>query len=1133
MNKKRNRLWVDVIHQSRVKILLAMKLTVILSLLFISQAFAVKSYSQRTTLNLKMENVTIKDVLLAIEDKSEYYFLYNDDLINVDRKVSIDVKDRKIQDILSSVFSGSNVTFVLKDRQIVLSPLPVNNQETSQQHKSVSGKVTDSSGSSLPGVSVVIKGTSNGKITDADGKFTIQDVPGDAVLIFSFVGMKTQEVAVGNQTNINITLQEESIGIDEVVAVGYGTQKKSDLTGSVASVKPEQLKEGISQSVSHALQGQVAGVTVIQNSGEPGGGVEIRIRGAGSINDNSPLYVVDGVIGGISGLNPADIESMTVLKDAASAAIYGSRGANGVVIVTTKKGKRNQKTAVSLNTSQGIQSAWRMPTSLDATQRNMIHKEALTNDGTPLTESIWNYYNDPNNAITRTDWFKEVLKPAYISTQDLSIQGGGEGSNYLFSLGYLDNNGIVMGTNYKRYNIRFNSQHDLAKNLVFGENFSVVIGDQKKAETSGDYDGILSAALFNMRNTPVWADEANGIYGTPTGDFPNPVASLNSKSMTQKNRGFGGNAYLEYKPFKFITFKTDFGYNWNFTKDKRFTAIAVGGGRGLDKNSLTETYTTSQTWVWNNTLSFDQRFDKHHLAALAGMSMESGIDEWLASGTAKDFSNESEALRYFNNGSTYPDHASGSADDYALQSYFGRVSYEFADKYLFSANIRADGSSKFPVDKRWGVFPSVSGGWRISKENFFSGLTSAISDLKLRASWGQLGNDKIPNYQYYSTVSTVESPTLGGSDFTAVAQNRYSNPNIKWEVTTQTDFGIDASFLDSGLSLTADYYDKETTDILVQVPLVSSLGVGIAPYRNAGQVSNKGFELGLTYKNWDNEFKYAVSASIAHVTNKLITLGVAGDKEIFASNYKNVNVGRIAEGEALGHFYVLNALGIFQNQTEVDNYINDSGEKIQPYAVPGDVKFEDRNGDGVIGANDRFDAGNSFPTFTGSLNFNAEYKGFDVSMLWIGNQGNKIFNGLKLGGVFMQGTSYNNSTEILDRWTPQNPSNTVPRVSVKDLNSNKTYSTLYLEDGSFARLKYLTFGYTFDKSITGEKISKLRVYLTCQNLITITKYTGFDPEVGSSGAYSSKYSIEKNMYGVDKGTYPQARAFILGLNFNF
>lgn len=991
----------------------------------------------------------------------------------------------------------------------------------------ITGKVTEANGGALPGVTVVVKGTTTGTVTDSDGKFAI-DVPDNkAILVFSFVGYTTVEQSAGQKV-INVVLSEDTKRLDDVVVIGYGTQKKADVTGSVASVAPEKLNQGLNQSVSHALQGQAAGVTVIQNSGEPGAGVEIRIRGAGSINDNSPLYVVDGIIGGIGSLNPSDIESMSVLKDAASAAIYGSRGANGVIIVTTKKGKKNQKTAVSINTSQGIQQAWKMPNSLDAAQRNMIHKEALTNDGTPTTESIWNYYNDPTNAVTRTDWFKEVLKPAYTSTTDMSIQGGGEASNYLFSLGYLDNNGIVVGTNYKRYNIRFNSQHEILKNLTFGENFSAVITNQKSAEIRGGYDGVLNSALFNMRNTPVWVDEANQIYGTPTGDFPNPVASLNARDNTGKGTSIGGNLYLEYKFLNLFSLKTDFGYTTGTSKNKNFLAIAKGGGRGLmDRNSLSESYGTSSTWVWNNTLSLDKRIDNHHIAALAGMSMEAGINEWLNTGTAKDFSNEDPALRYFSNAGSFPEHVSGSADDYSLQSYFGRMSYEFADKYLIAANIRADGSSKFPEDKRWGVFPSVSGGWRISKEAFFSGLTSVVSDFKIRASWGQLGNDKIPNYQYYSTVSTVGSPTLNGETFTAVAQDRYANPNIKWEVTTQTDFGIDASFLNDHLLVTADYYDKETTDILVQVPLVSSLGVGSAPFQNSGQVSNKGFDLGITYRNSEHNFKYSVTANVASVKNELVTLGVAGKKEIFAANYKNVNVGSIAEGEPLGHFYVLNALGIFQSQAEADNYKNAAGDKIQPYAQAGDVKFEDRNKDGLISADDRFNGGNSFPTMTYSLNFNADYKGFDVSMMWIGAQGNKIFNGLKLGGVFMQGTGYNNSPEILDRWTPQNTNTTTPRVTVKDLNSNKNYSTLYLEDGSFARLKYLTFGYTFDKKVTGEKISKLRVYLTLQNLITISKYTGFDPEVGAGSGFNN------NIYGVDAGTYPQARAYLLGVNFNF
>jgi TonB-linked SusC/RagA family outer membrane protein len=990
----------------------------------------------------------------------------------------------------------------------------------------VTGKVTDANGVALSGVTVMVKGTAIKTITGQDGTYSLEVANNNAVLIFSMVGFYTIEKKA-TQSLLNVSLLEDVKKLDEVVVIGYGSQKKGDLTGSVATVSGEKLNQGINQSVSHALQGQASGVTVIQNSGEPGAGVEIRIRGAGSINDNSPLYVVDGMVGGIGNLNPADIESMTVLKDAASAAIYGARAANGVVIVTTKKGKRNQKTTVSLSSSTGLQSVWKMPTSLDAAQRNLIHKEALTNDGVPSSESIWSYYNDAANGVTRTDWFKEVFQSAMISNHNLSVQGGGEKSNYLFSLGYMDNNGIVLGTNYKRYNVRFNSQQEILNNLTFGENFSIVQTNTKSAEIRGGYDGVLSAALFNMRNTPVWADQANSIYGTPTGDFPNPVASLNARDNNSVGAEIRGNVYLEYKLHNLITFKTDFGYNSFNGKNTSFQAIAIGGGRGLEnKNSYNESRTNSSTWIWNNTASLDKRFGNHHLSGLAGMSAESYLLEGLYGGTAYDFTNESAELRYYNNAGNFPNHVTGGADDNTLQSYFGRVGYEFSDKYLFAANFRADGSSKFGTSNRWGYFPSVSGGWRISKESFFDGLSNVISDFKLRASWGQLGNDKIPNYQYYTTVSGVGSPTLDGAAYTAVAQNRLANADIKWEVTTQTDIGIDMSFLNDQFSLTADYFNKLTTDILVQVPLVASLGVGSAPYRNAGDVSNKGFDLGLTYRNRNHAFKYSITANVASVTNKLNSFGIAGSTDIFAAGYKNTDVGRIAEGQPLGHFFVYNALGIFQSQAEVDAYTK-SGQKIQPSAVAGDVKFEDRNGDGVISASDRFNAGNSFPTLTGSLNFNGEYKGFDFSMLWVGSQGNKIFNGLKLGGVFMQGSGYNNSPEILNRWTPANRSNTVPRVTINDPNNNKQFSTLYLEDGSYARLKYLTIGYTLDKKVTGDKISKLRLYLTMQNLITVTNYSGYDPEVGAEGSFGN------NIYGLDKGTYPIAQAFIFGVNFNF
>ncbi len=1081
-------------------------------------------------INTSIRKVPVYKVFKEIQKQTDYPFLYPDEILNSKKPVTVLLTGASIFDVLENRRTPQALNYVMDAQTISIRRKPVvAPKETALSGIDVTGSVKDENGEPVAGASILVKGSTVGTSSDAAGNFKLQLSQQKVVLVISSVGFQTQEVSISASGPVDIVLIKKGDTNEEIVVVGFGTQKKVDVTGSIATVSGDKLTQGINQSAAHALQGRASGVTVIQNSGEPGAGVEIRIRGAGSINDNSPLYVIDGVIsGGIGGLNPADIESVSVLKDAASASIYGSRGANGVVIVTTKKGKRDQKTSVSFNTSQGIQQAWRMPTALTAEERNIIHKEALTNDGTPTSDPIWDYYNNPENAVTRTDWFKEVLRPAYISNYDLAVRGGSSRSNYSFSLGYLNNDGIVMNSNFKRYNIRFNSQHEIAKNLTLGENISVVLSTQKTAEIRASYTGVLSSALFNMRNVPVWQDEEAGIYGTPSGDFPNPVASLNARDNVNKGANLGGNVYLEYKFLGMFTAKSDIAYSWGFSKGKGFTALAPGGGRGLTENSLSESYNTGSTWIWNNTLSFDKTFGLHHVAALAGMSAEEGIAEWFNSGTAKNFSNQDAALRYFSNAGTFPDHPNGSADDYTLQAYFGRVSYEYDGKYLFAANIRRDGSSKFAPSKRWGTFPSVSAGWRISKENFFDGVSDVISDLKIRGSWGQLGNDKISNYQFFSTISGVGSPTLNGDQFAAVAQNRLANNTIQWEFTTQTDLGIDISFLNNRLSFTADYYDKETSDILVQVPLLSSYGVGVAPYRNAGTVSNTGFELSATYRSaGTKKFDYEVTASVATVKNKLKSLGVAGAKEIFVSDYKNTFVGRTAEGEAIGHFYVLDALGLFQSQSEIDSYKNKDGVVIQPNAAPGDVKFADLDGDGSISAKDRFNAGNSFPQFTYALNVAAGYEGFDISMLWSGSQGNKIFNGLKLGGMFMQGTGYNNGPEILERWTTSNTNTSVPRVSVKDINNNRTYSTLYIEDGSYLRMKYLTFGYTFGDHLISKGISKLRAFVTLQNLITITKYSGFDPEVGADLGSSN------NMYGVDRGVYPQAKAYIIGINFNF
>ncbi len=1076
--------------------------------------------------NMSFKNTSLSKVFREIQKQTGYQFLYTEEVVDTKQKINIQLKNASLREALDKCLNAEMLEYIIDEKTIVIRRKQHIPSSENKINRDISGRIVSESGEPIAGASVVVKGTNIGTSTDPGGNFTLQVSQQTVVLVVSSVGYETKEVNVSGSTPVSITLATKSDELDDIVVVGFGTQKKVDVTGAISTIKASDVNQGINQSVPHALQGRASGVTVLQSAGDPGAGVSLRIRGSGTLNDNNPLYVVDGIIGSIEGLNPADIENISILKDAASAAIYGSRGANGVVIVTTKKGKREQPTVISVNSSHGMQQAWKMPTSLTAEERNIIHKEALTNDGTPATEPIWDYYNNPDNAVTRTDWFKEVLQNAYTTSNDISVNGGSKRSNYSFSLGYLNSDGIVLGSNFKRYNIRFNSQHEVVKNLIIGENISIVVGDRKNVSTRPAWDGVLSSAYFNFRNIPVWANEAEQIYGAPSGDFPNPVASLHSRDNTSRNASVGGNVYLEYKFLKFLTAKTDFAYTYAFNKSKNFTAIAQNGGRGLNENSLSQSFTTGNTWIWNNILSFDHQFGNHHLAALAGASAESGISEWVSSGTAKNFSNQDPALRYLSNGTLFQGFPGGSADDYALQGYFGRVSYSFDDKYLLAANIRRDGSSKFAPNKRWGTFPSVSAGWRISEEKFFENLSGTVSDLKIRGSWGRLGNDKIPNYQFFSTVSSVSAPTLNGEIFAAVAQNTMANPEIRWEVTTQTDIGLDMGFWNNRLSFTFDYFHKNTTDILVRVPLLGSLGVGQSPFRNAGNVTNKGYEASLTYRNRHGKLGYEVMANFSQVKNKLESFGIAGASDLYVSDYKNINVGRFSEGTPLGHFYVLNKLGIFQSQSEIDSYVDRNGNKIQPNAVPGDFKFEDADGDGTINANDRINAGNSFPTITYSVSGSLNYGPFDLNMLWVGTQGNKIFNGLTLGGKLMQGTGYNNAKGILDRWTPESPGNDVPRVTVRDLNNNRAYSTFFIEDGSYVRLKYLTMGYSFNQQLLGKNITKLRVFMTFQNLLTFTRYTGFDPEVGADIDYSS------NMYGVDRGTYPQARSYIIGINFN-
>lgn len=1007
--------------------------------------------------------------------------------------------------------------------------------------KTVTGTVVDATGIPVIGANVVVKGTTIGTVTDIDGAFTL-DVPADAVLEISYIGYLTYETKVGSQTKLAVTLREDSQSLDEVVVVGYTTQRKADLTGAVSSVKMEEMQDIAVTGVNHALQGKMSGVTVYQNSGAPGASASVRVRGLGTIGNNDPLYVIDGMPAeDMNDVNPSDIERIDVLKDAASAAIYGSRAANGVVIIQTKKGRKSEKVNVTFNTHHGFYTPMNKVQVLNAQERNMIHKEAYNNDIAAYpTQSITipSYYDSDYAQVTRTNWLDEVMNNSYTGNYDLGISGGSDKATYNMALGYLEQNGILEGSGYDRLNFRVNTEYQIFKNFKVGENMSIMHSSQDLVDSSGS-GGAVSSALQYDPSVPVYTEDGSFSGSGELGaDLRNPVSIIDRMDRTLTRDRIFGNVYAEWELIEGLTAKTDFGYDWSQWRDKWFVCRVPEAGRASNNNELSQREETATRWMNTTTLRYDKQWGGHKLMAMGGWSYESYKMDYI-DGRGSDFVSEDESQRYLECAGTINWLTSGR-EEWALMSGFARVDYSFGDRYLFSASFRADGSSKFSKDNRWGYFPSVSGAWRISEEPFFEEAKDVFSNLKIRASWGQLGNQNIfDNYPTYAQVSnTYDSDgyyAVFGKGET-VAGGRYessiANPDIKWEVTTQVDVGLDLNLFDR-LDITADYYVKTTSDVLLQVPITSVVGIDSEPWVNAGKVRNKGFEMNLGYNgSTSSGFNYNVYANFSTIDNEVLSLG-GGSEAIYGSTYRDQNITRTTVGDPMAHFFGYKTDGIFHSEEEINNYRNADGELYQPNAVVGDVKFVDYDNNGVIDANDRTNIGDGFPDFTYGFGFNGDYKGFDLSLFFQGVAGYDVFNALKYEGMFVD-SRYNQFADILDRYHPTaNPDGELPRVSTLDMNQNRRFSDLYVENGNYLRLKNITLGYTLPKTFTSKfGLQRLRVYATAQNLFTITKYSGFDPELGETNADSNgNYGVSE--LAVDRGQFPQARSFIFGINVNF
>ena len=1130
-----------------------MKLTILIVTVSILSCLSAQTYSQTTKLTLAENNSTLINVLREIEGQSEFKFFYNEK-VDVNRSVSIDVNQKTIAEILDNVLSGTSVTYKVLGRQIALYDKtemePFMSEQ--QQGKKITGKVTDESGAILPGVSVVIKGTTTGTVTDGNGKYSLANVPEKASLQFAFIGMRMQEIEVAGKTEINVKLTEEATGIEEVVAIGYGIQKKSSVTGAISSVSGKEISQVPVASFQSALQGKATGVSVV-NNGSPGTAPIVRIRGNGSISYAAdPLYIIDGTAAAdITNFDSKDIESIEILKDASSTAVYGSRAANGVVLITTKKGKKDGKMHINIDSYAGVQSISKTLDLLN-TQQYLQYGTALnTNAGLGLPSRFSNM-NDPiyagatqTYAQTNTDWQKELFKNAAISNTSISFSTGSEKSTYFASAAYYNQDGIMVGTGYNRGNLRFNSDHDISKHIKFGQTLMYSYGDKdNQKETQGRTN--IMHAIRSVPYLPVMDPTKLGGYrasnsGTDGTDAFNPIELENifdSKTSTSK---LFGTIYLEVILTDYLKFKTTAGLDYTDILNKVHSPIYNDGFNSSPNATSSRESFTNITKTFTNQLTFNKKIGNHSLNVIA-------VQEQTAYSTNTMFitgnlpTNAVEELTGLSNVN-----ANGSIQKNLLLSYLGRVNYDYKNKYLLSVSMRADGSSKFAPGNKWGTFPSASFGWRVKEEPFLQNV-SAISDLKIRGGYGELGNNGIGNYDWQAvmlsnTQYVMNNALIGGTFFNALA-----NKDLKWESSKMTNIGIDFGMFNNKLTFTAEWFNKVTDNLILAAPYPTSIGYRAPAYTNIGKMKNYGMEFQAGYALNTGELKSNFSANLSIVRNKVLNLfnATATIDAGYNQDYGTDNMTRTVVGQPIQSFYGYQTDGIFQSAAEVAaGPVQVLGTNSTNRTSPGDIRFKDISGpngkpDGIINSYDRTFLGSYMPKFTYGFNYSGTYKRFDFSLFFQGVYGNKIYNGTK---VLTEGMLrlFNAGTAVLDAWTPTNTNTDIPRAISGDPNNNARVSDRFIESGSYLRLKNLSVGYTIPMTTwTHGNVRDVRIYISGQNLLTFTKYSGYDPEVGAytplvngvPGAPGSNGSGLLNN-GIDYGMMPSSRTILGGIQINF
>lgn len=1053
-----------------------------------------------------------------------------------------------------------------------------------QAQTSISGTVLEADSKlPLPGVNIIVKNTSNGVVTNFDGDYTINNVTAGDVLVFSYVGFLLKEITVEeNQEVINVSLEPDSSALDEVVVVGYGTQKSALVTGATSNVDGDEIQALNPGTPMEALQGVVAGVNVTRNSGAPGAGTRITIRGLGTIGNSNPLYIVDGVaVGNIDYLNPSDIQSINVLKDAASAAIYGSRAANGVVLVTTVKGRKNQPAQISYDTYYGIQNIYKNLDPLNAQEYMYIMDEGRVNDGlapnnwqamlsnntwlennypglgTQLGEEIW---SDLQNGWEGTNWVDEMTQAdTPVVSHAINITGGSEDITYSLGASYLDQEGVIgshiTDAGYKRFTARLNTEMVLKKNdehaiITVGENFTYTNIENRSVATGNIYFNDLHNALVQNPLQPAYWQPAidnnvNEFGFTPTlggisTNQSNPLAVMYYRHNYNYGKGntIVGNAFLEIQPIKDLKLKSSYGTNAWFGHSRSMNpTYHLGVLYRNDVDGAEQSQYFGNDWTWTTTLSYDMEMGDHELNALVGTELlqnqinnEVGgsRNNLLFPGNPKyAYVNNTQSPESINDINTWgADWAAGGG---GLMSYMARAQYNYKEKYLFNATVRADGSSNFAEGNRWGTFPSVSAGWVMTKEDFMSNTSDIFNHAKIRASWGQNGNQSIPNFIYSSQIAYVfpgyffgdTKPVSGVTSY----PERVTNPDVTWETSEQLNIGFDASMFDSRLGITLDWYKKTTKDWLLEAPILGTSGAA-APFINGGDIENKGVELVLNWNDYVGDFNYGISLTGTHNKNEVTRIANAegiihGPGHVLSQG--TAAISRVQVGQPIGVFYGYKADGILQNQEEVDAYVRPDGTPYFEDQRPGDVRFVDQNQDGLIDERDKTFLGNPNPDFEAGIQLHLKYKGIYANTTLSGKFGMQVMQSYR---SFADQFTQNYTTTIFDRWHGEGTSNTIPRLSYTSNRNTQFISDIFMHDADYLRINNLTVGYDFGTMFESAAIKNLNVYVSVNNLYTFTNYDGMDPEVrfGHDVSWAS---------GIDLGLYPQARTVMFGLGIDF